>query len=56
MIPMTLDRIARVVGARLCDVRDPQALVTAPSAVDSREVAPGGLFAATVGARVDGHD
>ncbi|GAA0991283.1 UDP-N-acetylmuramoyl-tripeptide--D-alanyl-D-alanine ligase [Acrocarpospora macrocephala] len=56
MIPMALNKIAQVVGARLYDVRDPQALVTAPSAVDSREVMPGGLFAATVGARVDGHD
>ncbi|MEV4167956.1 UDP-N-acetylmuramoyl-tripeptide--D-alanyl-D-alanine ligase [Nonomuraea sp. NPDC049709] len=56
MIPMTLNTIAQVVGASLHDVRDPQALVTAPSAVDSREVVPGGLFVATVGARVDGHD
>ncbi|MGI5284905.1 UDP-N-acetylmuramoyl-tripeptide--D-alanyl-D-alanine ligase [Nonomuraea polychroma] len=56
MIPMTLNEIAQVVGASLHDVRDPQALVTAPSAVDSREVVPGGLFAATVGANVDGHD
>ncbi|KAB8182634.1 UDP-N-acetylmuramoyl-tripeptide--D-alanyl-D-alanine ligase [Nonomuraea phyllanthi] len=56
MIPMTLNTIAQVVGARLYDVRDPEALVTAPSAVDSREVVPGGLFVATVGARVDGHD
>ncbi|MFB9252962.1 UDP-N-acetylmuramoyl-tripeptide--D-alanyl-D-alanine ligase [Sphaerisporangium melleum] len=53
---MTLAEIARVVGARLCDVPDPRVLVTAPSAVDSREVVPGGLFAATAGARVDGHD
>nr|WP_302893306.1 UDP-N-acetylmuramoyl-tripeptide--D-alanyl-D-alanine ligase [Actinomadura luzonensis] len=53
---MTLDEIARVVGARLHDVPDPGARVTAPAAVDSREVAPGGLFAATAGARVDGHD
>lgn len=56
MIPMTLDEIARVVGASLHDVRDPRARVTAPSAVDSREVVPGGLFAATIGARADGHD
>ena len=56
MIPMTLNAIARVVGANLHDVRDPEALVTAPSAVDSREVVPGGLFAATAGANVDGHD
>nr|WP_262380131.1 UDP-N-acetylmuramoyl-tripeptide--D-alanyl-D-alanine ligase [Nonomuraea sp. PA05] len=53
---MTLREIAEVTGARLADVPDPEALVTAPSAVDSREVAPGGLFAATAGARVDGHD
>ncbi|RVX46402.1 UDP-N-acetylmuramoyl-tripeptide--D-alanyl-D-alanine ligase [Nonomuraea polychroma] len=56
MIPMTLEEIARVVGASLHDVRDARALVTAPAAVDSREVVPGGLFAATAGARVDGHD
>ncbi|MEU4539938.1 UDP-N-acetylmuramoyl-tripeptide--D-alanyl-D-alanine ligase [Streptosporangium sp. NPDC023825] len=56
MIPMTLNEIARVVGASLHDVRDPQEPVTAPSAVDSREVVPGGLFAATAGARADGHD
>jgi UDP-N-acetylmuramoyl-tripeptide--D-alanyl-D-alanine ligase len=56
MIPMTLNEIAGVVGASLHDVRDPEALVTAPSAVDSRELVPGSLFAATVGTRVDGHD
>ncbi|MEU8382994.1 UDP-N-acetylmuramoyl-tripeptide--D-alanyl-D-alanine ligase [Streptosporangium sp. NPDC048865] len=56
MIPMTLDEIARVVGARLCDVRDPRVPVTAPAAADSREVVPGGLFVATAGARADGHD
>ncbi|GAA3114525.1 UDP-N-acetylmuramoyl-tripeptide--D-alanyl-D-alanine ligase [Planomonospora alba] len=56
MIPMTLDEIARAVGARMHDVRDPQAPVTAPAAADSRQVVPGGLFAATAGARTDGHD
>jgi UDP-N-acetylmuramoyl-tripeptide--D-alanyl-D-alanine ligase len=56
VIPMTLAEIARVLNASLDGVPDPEALVTGPSAVDSREVAPGGLFAATVGARVDGHD
>jgi UDP-N-acetylmuramoyl-tripeptide--D-alanyl-D-alanine ligase len=53
---MTLAEIARVLHARLDAVPDPNALVTAPSAVDSREVTPGGLFAATVGTHVDGHD
>ncbi|MFC4006503.1 UDP-N-acetylmuramoyl-tripeptide--D-alanyl-D-alanine ligase [Nonomuraea purpurea] len=56
MIPMTLNEIAHAVGASLHDVREARALVTAPSAVDSRQVVPGGLFAATAGARVDGHD
>ncbi|MFG1945408.1 UDP-N-acetylmuramoyl-tripeptide--D-alanyl-D-alanine ligase [Nonomuraea sp. NPDC048826] len=56
MIPMTLREIARLVGARLHDAPEPETAVTAPSAVDSREVVPGGLFAATAGANVDGHD
>ncbi|MFC5825079.1 UDP-N-acetylmuramoyl-tripeptide--D-alanyl-D-alanine ligase [Nonomuraea insulae] len=53
---MTLAEIARVIDAEMHDVPDAAALVTAPSAVDSRDVVPGGLFAATAGARVDGHD
>ncbi|MFC6374252.1 UDP-N-acetylmuramoyl-tripeptide--D-alanyl-D-alanine ligase [Nonomuraea thailandensis] len=53
---MTLQEIARLLGAGLHDAPDPTAPVTAPSAVDSREVVPGGLFAATAGANVDGHD
>ncbi|MEV0620542.1 UDP-N-acetylmuramoyl-tripeptide--D-alanyl-D-alanine ligase [Nonomuraea sp. NPDC050404] len=56
MIPMTLAEIARILDAGLHDVTDPEALVTAPAAVDSREVVRGGLFVATAGARVDGHD
>ncbi|MGB3444802.1 MAG: UDP-N-acetylmuramoyl-tripeptide--D-alanyl-D-alanine ligase [Actinophytocola sp.] len=56
MIPMTLTGIASVLDARLDGVPDPAASVTGPSAVDSRDVVPGGLFAATVGTRVDGHD
>jgi UDP-N-acetylmuramoyl-tripeptide--D-alanyl-D-alanine ligase len=56
MIPVKLSEIARFLEAGLHDVGDPDALVTAPSAVDSREVVPGGLFVATVGERVDGHD
>lgn len=56
MIPMTLAEIAGILDASLDGVGDPEALVTGPSAVDSREVAPGGLFAATVGEHVDGHD
>nr|AGS49944.1 UDP-N-acetylmuramoylalanyl-D-glutamyl-2,6- diaminopimelate--D-alanyl-D-alanine ligase [uncultured bacterium esnapd26] len=56
MIPMTLTEIARVLDAHLDGVPHPEALVTRPATVDSREVAPGGLFAAILGARVDGHD
>ncbi|WP_043634271.1 UDP-N-acetylmuramoyl-tripeptide--D-alanyl-D-alanine ligase [Nonomuraea candida] len=56
MIPMTLREIAELLGAGLHDVADDGARVTAPAAVDSREVLPGGLFAATPGANVDGHD
>ena len=56
MIPMTLNDIAPVVGAACMTCATPRRLVTAPPAVDSREVVPGGLFAATVGASVDGHD
>ncbi|RBQ17702.1 UDP-N-acetylmuramoyl-tripeptide--D-alanyl-D-alanine ligase [Spongiactinospora rosea] len=56
MIPMPLNEIAWLLDAGLHDVSDSEAMVTAPSTVDSREVVPGGLFAATVGARVDGHD
>ncbi|MEV4804430.1 UDP-N-acetylmuramoyl-tripeptide--D-alanyl-D-alanine ligase [Nonomuraea sp. NPDC049421] len=53
---MTLREIAEVVGARLHDVPQPATVVSAPAAVDSREVRQGGLFAATAGAHVDGHD
>ncbi|MFB9469258.1 UDP-N-acetylmuramoyl-tripeptide--D-alanyl-D-alanine ligase [Nonomuraea salmonea] len=56
MIPMTLREIAEVVGARLHDVARPGTVVSGPAAVDSREVRRGGLFAATAGAHVDGHD
>ncbi|MCY0930982.1 UDP-N-acetylmuramoyl-tripeptide--D-alanyl-D-alanine ligase [Streptomyces sp. H27-H1] len=56
MIPLSLERIAAIVGGRLCDVPDPGVLMTAPAVVDSREIEPGGLFAALVGERVDGHD
>ncbi|MFF1594181.1 UDP-N-acetylmuramoyl-tripeptide--D-alanyl-D-alanine ligase [Streptomyces sp. NPDC058286] len=56
MIPISLDQIAAVVGGRLIDVQDPGTLMTAPAVVDSREIEPGGLFAALAGERVDGHD
>ncbi|WP_327069595.1 UDP-N-acetylmuramoyl-tripeptide--D-alanyl-D-alanine ligase [Kitasatospora sp. NBC_01250] len=56
MIALTLAEVAAVTGGELVDGADPQALVTGPLAVDSRKAAPGGLFAAFRGERVDGHD
>ncbi|MGW3929440.1 UDP-N-acetylmuramoyl-tripeptide--D-alanyl-D-alanine ligase [Streptomyces microflavus] len=55
MIPLSLEAVASAVGGRLCDVPDPSALMTAPAVVDSREVEPGGLFAALPGEHADGH-
>ncbi|MFZ2172873.1 MAG: UDP-N-acetylmuramoyl-tripeptide--D-alanyl-D-alanine ligase [Rhodococcus sp. (in: high G+C Gram-positive bacteria)] len=56
MIPMTLARIAEIVGGELRDVVDPSALVTGTVEFDSRKVTEGGLFLALPGARVDGHE
>jgi UDP-N-acetylmuramoyl-tripeptide--D-alanyl-D-alanine ligase len=56
VIPLSLDEIARVTGARLDGGADPAALVTGSVVIDSRRVSPGGLFAAVEGERVDGHD
>ncbi|CAL9652943.1 UDP-N-acetylmuramoyl-tripeptide--D-alanyl-D-alanine ligase [Streptomyces sp. enrichment culture] len=55
MIPLSLEAVAAAVGGRLCDVPDPSVLMTAPAAVDSRTVEPGGLFAALPGENTDGH-
>ncbi|MER5973330.1 UDP-N-acetylmuramoyl-tripeptide--D-alanyl-D-alanine ligase [Streptomyces sp. NPDC002055] len=56
MITLTLAEIADATGGTLHDAPDPQLPVTGRSASDSREVGPGGMFAAVAGARVDGHD
>ncbi len=53
MIPLPLAELARLAGGV---VGAGDAVVTGPAAVDSREVVPGGLFAAVLGDRVDGHD
>ncbi|MFL6090829.1 MAG: UDP-N-acetylmuramoyl-tripeptide--D-alanyl-D-alanine ligase [Aeromicrobium sp.] len=55
MIRMTLTEIARVVGGTV-DAEHADVLVSAPASVDSREIEPGGLFAALAGEHVDGHD
>jgi len=56
MIPMTLQHLADTVGGALDSVPDPEVLVTGAVTVDSRSVETGGLFVATIGERVDGHD
>jgi len=54
VIPLSLEQIARITGGRLDG--DPAAVVTGEVVIDSRRVAPGGLFAAVDGERADGHD
>ena len=56
MIPLPLEEIARITGARLDGGADPAAVVDGPVVVDSRRAGPGGLFAAVAGERADGHD
>ncbi|HUB43141.1 MAG TPA: UDP-N-acetylmuramoyl-tripeptide--D-alanyl-D-alanine ligase [Streptosporangiaceae bacterium] len=56
MIPLSVAQVAEATGARLADVADPGALVTGPVVIDSREAAPGSLFAALPGTRTDGHE
>ena len=54
MIVMTVAEIADVVGGQVHG--DALMPVTAPVSLDSRDVQPGGLFAALDGEHVDGHD
>jgi len=54
VIPLSLARIAEITGGSLDG--DPAAMVTGEVVIDSRRIAPGGLFAAVEGERVDGHD
>ena len=56
MIPLPLEEIARITGARLDGGADPAAVVDGPVVIDSRRAGPGGLFAAVAGERADGHD
>ena len=55
MIPMTLPEIADVVAGEVHD-DDAGVTVTGPAFQDTRRPEPGGLFAAFVGERVDGHE
>jgi UDP-N-acetylmuramoyl-tripeptide--D-alanyl-D-alanine ligase len=56
VISLSLSEIAGVTGGTLHDVPDPAVRLSGPAVCDSREAAPGGLFAAVIGERVDGHD
>ena len=55
MIALSLDEIAAETGGQV-DGADGHLLIEGPVVVDSREVAPGALFVAVPGERVDGHD
>lgn len=54
MIDMTLDELAAITGGAVHG--DGAVVLRRGVGVDSRSVPPGGLFAAIVGERVDGHD
>ncbi|MEU4351945.1 UDP-N-acetylmuramoyl-tripeptide--D-alanyl-D-alanine ligase [Streptomyces sp. NPDC023838] len=56
MIALSLAEIAEIVGGQSYDIPDPSAQVTGSVVIDSRLVAPGSLFAAFAGERVDGHE
>ncbi|WP_328357538.1 UDP-N-acetylmuramoyl-tripeptide--D-alanyl-D-alanine ligase [Mycobacterium sp. NBC_00419] len=59
MIPLTIARIAEIVGGELADISPADAAriqVTGTVEFDSRALGPGGLFLALPGARSDGHD
>jgi UDP-N-acetylmuramoyl-tripeptide--D-alanyl-D-alanine ligase len=56
VIPLAIGQVAEITGARLDQVPDRMVLVHGPVVIDSREAAPGGLFAALPGVHADGHD
>ncbi|MDQ8701506.1 UDP-N-acetylmuramoyl-tripeptide--D-alanyl-D-alanine ligase [Streptomyces sp. LHD-70] len=56
MIALSLAEIASIVGGQPYDIPDGDRQVTGSVVIDSRKVEPGGLFAAFVGEKVDGHD
>lgn len=56
MIALSLAEIADITGGQAHDIPDPDVRVTGSVVYDSRQVEPGGLFAAFAGENVDGHD
>jgi UDP-N-acetylmuramoyl-tripeptide--D-alanyl-D-alanine ligase len=61
VFPLSLGAIAQLTGAQLTGPAagqdaDPDTPVTGPVIIDSRDAAPGALFAALPGTRADGHE
>ncbi len=56
MIPLTLADVAAATSGDMSGDFSPNAMVTGPVVIDSRQAVPGALFAALPGERVDGHD
>ncbi len=56
VIGFSIEEIARITGGALDQVADPSLAVTGPVVIDSRQAAPGALFAALPGERADGHE
>jgi UDP-N-acetylmuramoyl-tripeptide--D-alanyl-D-alanine ligase len=56
VIPLSLAEVAEITGATPHAGLDMGTVVTGPVVIDSRQVRPGGLFAALPGTRADGHD
>ena len=56
VIPLTLAEVAAATSGDLSGDFSPNAAVTGPVVIDSRQVVPGALFAALPGEHVDGHD
>jgi len=55
VIALSLAEIAAIVSGQPHDIPDLDRKITGPVVIDSREVRPGGLFAAFAGENVDGH-
>jgi UDP-N-acetylmuramoyl-tripeptide--D-alanyl-D-alanine ligase len=56
VIALSIGQAAEITGATLEQVGDPDAIITGPVVIDSRQAVPGSLFAALPGTRADGHD
>ena len=56
MIALSVAEVAKITGGTLAGDAGAETTVTGPVVTDSREAAPGALFAALAGERVDGHD